>query len=78
MCNALIDLSAQVGDKLIEGDELSEDQIKLVKTVYALAKIWGADTVTKTETNLDDKGLSNLFSLLKDTAEEGNFSLLIE
>lgn len=71
----LMDLLAQVVDKLVPGEELSNDQKRGIRTFYFLGWEWGKDAVESTDTELDDEGLEKLLAACEDTANEGGFTL---
>jgi len=72
----IIDMAAKIGDQLISGENLSDDQKRLIQTLDALAKIWGPSAVNSTRTEIDDEALEEVLRLFEDTSKEGSFKLL--
>lgn len=67
---ALIGIATQAIDAVLNGESLSPDQLKAVKSAKALAEIWGPEYVASTENTMDDEGLSAFLKLCEDTLSE--------
>ena len=62
-------------DSYVDGEDLSEDQVKGIKSGYAMGKIWLIDVVADTDNTYDDAGLAAFFESCEDVAGEGGFDL---
>lgn len=62
-------------DSYVDGEGLSEDQVKGIQSGYCMAKIWLRDVVADTDNTYDDEGLKLFFESCEDTAKEGEFTL---
>lgn len=71
----VIDALKNIVDGFLAGADLSNDQKKIVRTLYYLGKEWGVDVVENTETPYDDEALDKTLELCEDTADEGGFEL---
>jgi len=71
----LMQLLVQVLDKIVAGENLSDDQKRGVRTYYFLGNEWGKKAVADTDNELDDEVLASTLELCEDTAQEGGFDL---
>ena len=62
-------------DSVIKGEELNQDQRKLIYTAWVESKLWARKVVEDSTNPYDDEALQMLWDAMQDIATEAGFTL---
>lgn len=71
----LIKSVEQIADKLVEGEQLSDDSKRIVITAFVVLVLWGKKFALDTETDMDDTAVETAINFVTDTASEAGIVL---
>lgn len=64
-----------IGDKLVNGENLTDNEKRTIKMAYAANQIWFKHLANDTDTEIDNAFTVEIDEFCEDTAKEGSFSL---